>query len=405
MHGLVLEGGGARGAYHIGAWKALRELGLTFKGVAGTSVGALNGAMILQDNFEIAYEMWQEMTPSKILDVEDDRMNRLIKLELNGKDIKYLIKGLKELFENMGFNISPLKKLLHENIDEQKIRNSKKDFGMVTICLTDRKPLELFIEDIPKGELINYLIASSSLPVFKKESFGGKVYLDGGFYNNIPINLLASKGYKDIIAVRLYRNNFIKKAHKNLNITYIEPSEDLCPILDFSSSSARYNINLGYFDTYKIFHDLRGKKYYIKPQKEEGCFVDYFNTLDKETVEIIGDILGIPPMPYRRMLFEHIIPKLVELLDIDKNSTYEDIVFALYERAAENYGVERFKIYSFEDLEDKVLEKFNPSRGKSIRRLPRILKERVLVRKTLKDDILKEIIDNILLNLSWISSI
>ena len=45
-YGLVLDGGGARGAYQIGAWKALREAGVKIEAVAGTSVGALNGALI-----------------------------------------------------------------------------------------------------------------------------------------------------------------------------------------------------------------------------------------------------------------------------------------------------------------------------------------------------------------------
>ena len=46
MKGLILEGGGTKGAYQIGAYKALRDLGIEFQGVAGTSIGALNGAYI-----------------------------------------------------------------------------------------------------------------------------------------------------------------------------------------------------------------------------------------------------------------------------------------------------------------------------------------------------------------------
>ena len=49
-YGLVLEGGGAKGAYQIGAWKAMREAGVKIKGIAGTSVGALNGALICMDD-------------------------------------------------------------------------------------------------------------------------------------------------------------------------------------------------------------------------------------------------------------------------------------------------------------------------------------------------------------------
>ena len=57
MKGLVLEGGGTKGAYQIGAFKALRELGIEFKGVAGTSIGALNGAYIVQDNIDVLEEI------------------------------------------------------------------------------------------------------------------------------------------------------------------------------------------------------------------------------------------------------------------------------------------------------------------------------------------------------------
>ena len=58
-YGIVLEGGGARGAYQIGAWKALKEAGIQIQGAAGTSVGALNGALICMDDFETAEKIWE----------------------------------------------------------------------------------------------------------------------------------------------------------------------------------------------------------------------------------------------------------------------------------------------------------------------------------------------------------
>ena len=65
-YGIVLEGGGARGAYQIGVWKALREAGMKIKGVAGTSVGALNGALICMDDLGKAEEIWGNMTYSTV---------------------------------------------------------------------------------------------------------------------------------------------------------------------------------------------------------------------------------------------------------------------------------------------------------------------------------------------------
>jgi NTE family protein len=69
MYGIVLEGGGARGAYQVGAWKALRELGIDYQGVAGTSVGALNGAMMVQGDFNKTLEVWSDITPSKVVNI------------------------------------------------------------------------------------------------------------------------------------------------------------------------------------------------------------------------------------------------------------------------------------------------------------------------------------------------
>lgn len=92
MLGLVLEGGGARGAYQIGAWKALRELGMEIKGVAGTSVGALNGAIICQDDFDMAYEIWHNMAYDKILQIDDETISKIKELEVFPENFFHLVK-------------------------------------------------------------------------------------------------------------------------------------------------------------------------------------------------------------------------------------------------------------------------------------------------------------------------
>ena len=68
---LVLAGGGSRGAYQIGVWQALRELRITVDIVTGTSVGALNGALIAQDSFEEAVALWEEIDTSMVFDLNE----------------------------------------------------------------------------------------------------------------------------------------------------------------------------------------------------------------------------------------------------------------------------------------------------------------------------------------------
>ena len=71
-YGLVLEGGGAKGAFQIGAWKALVKAGVRIRGIAGTSVGGLNGALIAAGEVSEAEALWENMTYSQVMDVNDE---------------------------------------------------------------------------------------------------------------------------------------------------------------------------------------------------------------------------------------------------------------------------------------------------------------------------------------------
>ena len=69
QYGLVLSGGGAKGAFEMGVWKALRECDYSLGAVIGTSVGALNAAMIAQDDYEMAMAFWSNLTINQVLDL------------------------------------------------------------------------------------------------------------------------------------------------------------------------------------------------------------------------------------------------------------------------------------------------------------------------------------------------
>ena len=169
MKGLVLEGGGTKGAYQLGAYKALKELGVEFDGVVGTSIGALNAAFIVQGDYEIMKDIWLNRDYKSFMDIEEDFYEKYKNVEFKAKDINVVIDLMNKARKNEGIDITPLKNLLKENIDEEKIRNSSKDFGLVTVYL-DKKiiPQHLMKEDIPQGKLVDYLIASSSLPIFQQ---------------------------------------------------------------------------------------------------------------------------------------------------------------------------------------------------------------------------------------------
>lgn len=358
MYGLVLEGGGAKGAYHIGAYKAIMEMGIEIGGIAGTSVGALNGAMLVQGGFDKAVELWTNMTYSRVIDANDEAIEKLKKGKLGKEDIKYLTEKVKNVLSEKGLDITPLRELLNEVIDEDKVRNSGKDFAIVTVSLSDLKPLELYIEDIPKGKLIDYIIASANFPAFKSEKIDGKKFIDGGLYNNLPINLLSNKGYKDIIAVRTHGPGKLKKIDdKGLNVIYISPVDDLGKTLEFESETATKGITLGYYDGLKALKGLKGYKYYIEGKCDEDYFINKFLGFGEEKILQVGQALGIEGVPYKRAIFEFIIPKISSLVGTNKENDYEDIAIRFLEHLAEQYDIERFKIYNFDEFLKMVMER------------------------------------------------
>src|SRR6056297_2261799 len=247
MVGLIFEGGGAKGAYQIGVWKYIKEKNIKINGVAGTSVGAINSAAFAMGDIDSAIKMWKDLSFEKIISGEVKKEN--IPAEFN-EDLVKDIDKLEEYFLNNsnGFDITPMKEMLKENIDEAIIRNNNIDLGLVTYNLSKRKLEEIFLEDIKKGSLYKYIIASSYLPVFKAEKIDGDYYLDGGFFNNLPINMLVKKGYRNIISIRLRPEKFDYSSFKHANIIDISPDEFLGETLDFDRENILRNIDKGYTD-------------------------------------------------------------------------------------------------------------------------------------------------------------
>lgn len=359
MRGLVLEGGGALGAYHIGAYKALDELGIDIDGVTGTSIGALNGAMIIQGDYEIALDLWNNISYDMVVDIGKEDKKLLESLDFQAENIKSLGISIRNIVKNRGLDITPLKKLIGKYIDEEKIRRSKKDFGLVTVNLSDMEALELFKEDIPNGELPKYILASAYLPGFKFEKLGGKYYLDGAFYDNLPFSMLRNKGYDEFIYIRTHATGLTKSYSTDNNNIEIKPSQDLGKSYNYEKEQAQKNIKLGYYDTLKKFKKLRGKVYTIRNNISEDEYFNMILSLDYEKTELIKKVFKLEEIPTRRAIFEIIIPKLADILKLDKGYTYSDFILALLEYKASILSINEFEIYDFNELVNKVIYKNN----------------------------------------------
>ncbi len=222
-YGLVLEGGGAKGAYQIGAWKALKEAGIRIKGIAGTSVGALNGALICMGDLEKAESLWENISYSQIMSVDDKVMEDIFKQKKISRDV---LKDMMDYISAGGVDITPLKELIAECVDEEKIQNSPMDLYIHTFSVDEMRDLNVDLKGIEPELIKDFLLASSYIfPIFKSEKLHGKTYIDGGAINNVPIDTLIEKEYKDILVVRLLASSYIFPIFKSEKLhgkTYID---------------------------------------------------------------------------------------------------------------------------------------------------------------------------------------
>ena len=400
MYGLVLEGGGAKGSYHMGVYEAILEEGIEIKAVAGTSIGALNGAMIVQGDHESSLKLWNKVAYTDVIKGNEEEIERLMNSKLNIEDLKLISKNVLNIISQKGFDITPFKNLINEYIDEEKVRASHMDFGIVTINLSDMKPVQLFVEDIPEGKLTDYLLASSYLPVFKFERLDGKLYLDGGFYDNLPFKLLQGRGYEDLILVRTHAKGLTRKI-ENLegNIITVAPSRDIGRSFIYDKHKMKANIKMGYYDALKVFRGLKGDLYYIEPS-DEDYYLQYLLGLDNEQIIKISNKLGISYQPSKRVLLEYIVPNLASFVGLKEDFTYEELIINLLEKKALDLNIEEYKIYKFEELLSAVkeIEVIEEENIENIDGIEKILKKIDLAKYFNRDEIILDIADIIFRN-------
>lgn len=361
-YGLVLEGGGAKGAYQIGAWKALKEAGVQIRGVAGTSVGALNGALICMGDLEQAEKLWKTIAYSKVMDVDDELMARLFdKEKLKPELLRNTLKDTFKVLGDGGADITPLRKLIEENIDEDCIRKSPMEFYSCTYSLTDRKELDVDMKAVPEGQMQDMLLASSYLPVFKNEKLHGKTYMDGGVTNVLPVNTLLDRGYKNLILIRIFGVGHEKKVTipDDVNVLEIAPRTSLGSILQFDSAKSRRNMRTGYYDALRMIYGLEGKIYYIEEKEEECYYLKRLINIGQKTRKVLLDKykLEAEPETELRSYMEVILPMIAAELKLGSDWNYRTLYLSILEASAKLFRIGKYRVYTVEELETAVKEK------------------------------------------------
>ncbi len=303
-YGLVLAGGGTKGAYEVGVWKALKEMNINITAVVGASIGALNGALFLQDDFMATEKMYENIKIDNIMNVNGIDANK------NIFDLSNIFNLAADYTKQKGIDNTPLREMIKKYVDMDKLYNSPIDFGLVTYSVKNKEPLQVFKNDIPREQMENYLLASSCFPIFKPQIINGEEYFDGGLYDNIPSNMLIEKGYKNIIIADIAGVGFSKKTiNKDVYIKVISSSDDLGGTFDFNHERIINNIKMGYLDTMRSFNKLQGHIYYFKPE-EFAKMLEIFNLQTIYGLEYAAQMYKM--YKYREYIFEEFIAELQE---------------------------------------------------------------------------------------------
>lgn len=253
---LVLGGGGARGAYQIGVWQALLEKRIKFSFITGTSVGALNGALIAQGDFSAAQKLWQQISTQQVLELAFEKAEE-IDYATQRKQIQQLVSAS---LEQRGISTAPLKELLEKFLAKGPLRCP---VYVVATQLPQFKETIVNLLDKPQQEIQWMLASSSFFPVMAITEIDGNKYIDGGYRNNLPQDVAVSLGATRLISIDVKGPGFNKHPAFSKDIVNVSLKSpwNLGDFLIFQKNTAQKNLQLGYLEAKRALGDFKGRRY------------------------------------------------------------------------------------------------------------------------------------------------
>lgn len=349
---IVLSGGGAKGAYQIGAWKALREIGFVPDIVTGTSVGAANGALIAMDAYDSALELWQDICMEEVF----AQFQEEVLAQDSRKNDAYIRRLAKEALFRGGADCTPLHNKLRELIDEERLRNSGVDYGLVITTFPTKKLVEVFLSDIPPGKLMDYIVASAAaFPLVRAHRIGDTKYVDGGFTDNMPVQMAINRGAQEVVAINIGTMSLQKLKPGNAKIHYIHNKRPFNEgqrgaLVRFDKELSARNMRQGYLDTCKAFGMYDGSYYTF--EKFERYRTGAYEGVCAEKFDSIFS--GLPNVSRFEKMGRQ---SLIDLVRTYEDRPFEHNANVLYcaEIAAELFGLDPREVYTIDGMSAQLV--------------------------------------------------
>ena len=179
----VLGGGGSMGAMQVGMLKALDEHQIRPDIVVGTSIGALNGAIVAANPIAAAGELvqlWSNIKSRRILVA--GMMSRL----------RNLFRRRPYLLENVG-----IERMLAQSVQASRIEDLSLPYGAVAVDVETAH-----VRTITRGSLSSAVLGSAAIPgVFAPVEHEGRYLYDGGLVANVPVNQALEMGAESLVVL------------------------------------------------------------------------------------------------------------------------------------------------------------------------------------------------------------
>ena len=275
--GLVLSGGGGKGAYELGVWRALKELGLSkyISVLSGTSIGAFNAVLFAADNMKKADKLWEDVTMDMLVPLSKvELIKRGIGLYLGGKNMQLAKRFLSDKIEHGAISNEGAVEVIEKYLDCSAI--DKKNIVCFAACTElpnyNVKYFKLNDYDVETRKKI--VLASGSLPlIYDSTDVGGGKFIDGGMVDNTPIQPVYGERCDIIIVVLLSKEVTVDRSlypHSKLIIITPENLDEntLNGTLNLDTDAKRVRINEGYKDTINKLLPIMELANFVKENEE-----------------------------------------------------------------------------------------------------------------------------------------
>lgn len=276
--GLVLAGGGGKGAYELGVWKALKKLNITkyISVFSGTSIGAFNAVLFAMDEIEKAEMLWEEVTMEKLVPIsKSELLKRGIGLYIGGKSLQLAKRFLTDKLQHGAIGNDGAVEMVEKYLDFNKIKKKNKICYATCTKLPNFNTKYFRINDYDEETAKKIVLASASLPlIYDSTEVLGEKYIDGGMVDNVPIQPVYGEKCDIIIVVLLSKDSQIDKSlYPNSKIITIAPSNlvenTITGVLNLDTNAKRVRIIEGYNDTINKLEPIMELMRFVHKKEEE----------------------------------------------------------------------------------------------------------------------------------------